>query len=115
MSTDAIALVTGAAGWLGSRLVESLTAARRTVRCFEGDVRDRDSLDRFMSNAGGATVFHCAGVIHPKRVSEFEAINALGTRNVLDAAIQAHARRFVHVSSNSPFGANPSPTHVFDE
>lgn len=68
-----------------------------------------------MSNATGATVFHCAGVIHPRRVSEFEEVNAMGTRHVLDAAIKAGARRFIHVSSNSPFGANPSPAHVFDE
>jgi nucleoside-diphosphate-sugar epimerase len=33
-------------------------------------------------------------------------VNHLGTRNVLDAARRAGVRRFVHVSSNSPFGTN---------
>ena len=115
MSTDAIALVTGGTGWLGSRLVAMLTAAGREVRCFEGDVRDRAALDQFTANAAGASVFHCAGVIHPRRAAEFDEVNATGTSNVLDAAINAGARRFIHVSSNSPFGANPSPSDVFDE
>ncbi|MEJ7743385.1 MAG: NAD(P)-dependent oxidoreductase [Nocardioidaceae bacterium] len=56
---------------------------------------------------------HAAGVIHPKRVADFEAVNADGTANVLAAAKKSGVRRLVHVSSNSPFGVNPTPTDVF--
>lgn len=128
-----IALVTGAPGWLGSRLVAAL-APHRAVRCLvlpgadtealeampgvtciRGDVTRRETLDAFTAGASGATLFHCAGVIHPRRVSEFEAVNANGTRHLLDAASRAGVRRFIHVSSNSPFGANPSRSHRFVE
>lgn len=140
-----LALVTGGTGWLGSRLVEalvnglpevpSLAAGRfaRTVRCLvapgqdtrrialpgvtfvHGDLNDAAALARFVDDAAGATLFHCAGVIHPRRPSEFLEVNARGTERLLEHATSARLRRLVHVSSNSPFGANPSPTAVFDE
>lgn len=125
------AIVTGAAGWLGSNLVARLTG--RPVRClveagtgadlrrigveiFEGDVARPDTLARLFEGGQGATVFHCAGVIHPSRgIKQFYQVNVEGTKNVLEAARKAGVRRFVHVSSNSPIGCNPEPTHVFDE
>ena len=142
-----VAYVTGAPGWLGTRLVETLLqglpeakslAAFRPydeVRCLvlrgqdaapvraisgativEGDVTDAASTEAFLAGARDAPVFHAAGIIHPTRgVAQFEEVNAQGTRNVLAGAIKAGARRFVHVSSNSPIGVNPSPDHVFDE
>jgi nucleoside-diphosphate-sugar epimerase len=42
-------------------------------------------------------------------------VNALGTRNVLEAARRAGVRRVVVMSSNSPLGTNPHPDHLFDE
>lgn len=144
-SKGSLALVTGAPGWLGTRLVEALVnglpdhpdlaaPSGRRVRCLvlpdadasaverlpgvsivRGDVTNPASLDAFVADAGGASLFHCAGIIHPRRAAEFDAINAQGTRNVLSAAQQAGVRRIVHTSSNSPFGANPSREHVFTE
>ena len=127
-------LVTGAPGWLGTRLVETLVADRLPVRCLvhpsadltamgsmpgvayvTGDVTDPASLDRFVDGARGATLFHCAGVIHPRRVADFYAVNTEGTRQLLAAAERAGIKRIVHVSSNSPFGANPSRDEVFNE
>ena len=61
-------------------------------------------------------LFHIAGVVHPTRgVQEFEQVNVGGTHNVLRAAEAAGVRRVVVVSSNSPFGFNPSADHRFDE
>lgn len=81
-----------------------------------GDVRDRAGLDAAMVGLKGGTVFHAAGIIHPvKSVKEWDEVNVQGTKNVLEAAIAAGARRFVHVSSNSPIGCNPTPDHRFDE
>jgi nucleoside-diphosphate-sugar epimerase len=144
--TNPLALVTGAPGWLGTRLVESLVMglpdlpaykpSSRRVRCLvlrgsdvsplqklgdrveivEGDLADEASVTAFVDGAEGATVFHCAGIIHPiRRMSEFTRVNVDGTRHLVGAATHAKARRFVHVSSNSPIGTNPSKDHVFDE
>jgi nucleoside-diphosphate-sugar epimerase len=81
-----------------------------------GDVTDRDSLRAFFANSAGATLFHIAGLIHPARwTRDFGRINIEGTRNILEAAIEAGVKRIVAVSSNSPAGCNPDPEHVFDE
>lgn len=130
-------VVTGAAGWLGQNLVRSLVAdGREHVRCLVqhpeegallevlspavepvvGDVRDPAAIERLFEGAGGATVFHTAGVIHPPGTTRmFFDVNVGGTQMVLDGARRAGAGRFVHVSSNSPFGANARPTDRFTE
>lgn len=145
-SKEPLAIVTGAAGWLGrslsaalarglgARALEGISRPRR-VRCLvlpgedaaslralgddvtvlEGDLRRVEDCERLLSDAAGATVFHCAGVVHPRRVRDFYDINVSGTENLLGAARKAGARRAVIVSSNSPIGTNPAPDHVFDE
>jgi nucleoside-diphosphate-sugar epimerase len=142
-----LALVTGAPGWLGTRLVRALAEGlpdvprfaaaapreirvlahpavdvspleriRGDVRIVRGDVTEPASLAPLFAQAEGATVFHAAGVIHPRRgIRELYRVNEQGTRNLVEAAGRARARRFVHVSSNSPIGTNPGPDHVFDE
>lgn len=86
------------------------------VSVVEGDLTRPETLAPFFDDAEGATVFHTAGVIHPPgRRSVFYEINLAGTQAALEAALTAGVRRFVHVSSNSPFGTNPGPEHVFDE
>lgn len=132
---SATVVVTGAAGWLGQNLVRALTDRDRVrclvssaddvgllelvspnVDCVVGDVRDPATADRLFDGVGEATVFHAAAVIHPKRrVRELFDVNVGGTQLVLDRARRAGATRFVHVSSNSPFGANPTPHDRFDE
>jgi nucleoside-diphosphate-sugar epimerase len=126
------AIVTGAPGWLGTTLVSQL--AGRRVRCLvergadarplsalgaetvDGDLTDPASLGGLFADTKGATVFHCAGVIHPTGgVRQLYRVNVGGTKNLLQAAARAGARRFVHVSSNSPLGVNRSPTELFDE
>jgi len=142
-----IALVTGAPGWLGTRLVETLAEGlgdvpslahasdreirvlaygdanvagleriRGNIRIIRGDVADAASIATFTRGAEGGTLFHAAGIIHPTRgIRQLYQVNELGTRNLLQAAARSGVRRFIHVSSNSPIGLNPSPDHVFDE
>jgi nucleoside-diphosphate-sugar epimerase len=129
------AVVTGASGWLGQNLVRALVAQGRTVHALcaradeapllevvsplvhatFGDVRDPTALDGLFAGTGRTTVFHAAAVIHPSTVREFFDVNVGGTELVLDAARRAGHERFVHVSSNSPFGANARPTDRFTE
>jgi nucleoside-diphosphate-sugar epimerase len=75
-----------------------------------GDIADRAVVDRLFAadgyDAAGTDVVHTAGVIHPRRVQEFFDVNSTGAKNMVAAASAAGVRRFVHVSSNSPFGTN---------
>ena len=136
MTTSSI-VITGAGGWLGRNLVEAVAPERtqvrllvqsadeaavlglagRSVETVVGDVRHPDALDALFAGVEvGATVVHAAGVIHPERtVRELFDVNVGGTSLVLDRARRAGIGRFVHVSSNSPFGVNPHPAHTFDE
>ena len=128
----AATVVTGAAGWLGTGLVSALSGtgpAGRTgtirglvrpgeasdhlperVERIRGDVTDESSLDRLfdgLDTDGPVDLIHTAGVIHPTGgVAEFDLVNHIGTRNVMEAARRHGVRRVVHVSSNSPFGCN---------
>jgi nucleoside-diphosphate-sugar epimerase len=134
-------VVTGAAGWLGCALVAALSgggapdAARECniralvrdavdvptlralsaerVEIYVGDIADPRALDRLLHGAQGADLLHCAGVIHPRRAWEFETVNVAGTAAVIGAARRAGVRRLVHVSSNSPFGVNPTAADIF--
>ena len=129
-------VVTGAAGWLGQNLVRALVGRRARVRCLVhraedgpllqllgreveivvGDVRDPVAVSRLFDGIGAATVFHAASVIHPAgKVRELFDVNVGGTEIVLDRARRSGIDRFLHVSSNSPFGANETPTARFTE
>src|SRR4051812_27206516 len=109
-------LVTGAPGWLGSSLVEALTKGFRSgavdqkpepvrilalpgtdarsltdsgkVEVASADLRARRLPDGLFD--GIDTIFHCAGIIHAKRIKDLYAINVDGTRNLLDGAIAAN-------------------------
>lgn len=129
-------VITGAAGWLGQNLVREVAPHREAVRCLVrtaeeaallgvvhpsvqpvvGDVRDVSALADLFQGAAGATVVHAAAVIHPSEgVKELHDVNVGGTQLVLDEARRVGAGRLVHVSSNSPFGANATPSDRFTE
>jgi nucleoside-diphosphate-sugar epimerase len=131
-----VAVVTGASGWLGQHLVRALAPQRERVRCLVpapdeaaplevvgrsvevvvGDVRDPAAADRLFDGVGEPSVFHAAAIIHPRKaVRELFDVNVGGTQLLLDRSRRAGARRFVYVSSNSPFGANPTSADRFTE
>ncbi len=135
-----LAVVTGAPGWLGTALVRALvegvklralTTTPRRVRCITLPGADTGPLERLGAEIvradlrdpaalrgaceGATVVFHAAGIIHPRRVQELYDINVAGTRNVLDEAIRARAKRFLLVSSNSPAGLNETAGRLMTE
>ena len=136
-------LITGANGWLGLNLVDAINKGRTEkwgqkpdkIRAFilhetdkhrlleiapdieivEGDLNDEKDVKQFLKGAENAYLFHTAGIIHPKRISEFYRVNRDATQNLLKASSKAIIKRAVVVSSNSPCGCNSSKDHVFDE
>lgn len=95
--------------------VDKLKGVNASMQVAFGDVRKKGDLPEFLAGGKGGTLIHTAGIIHPSKVQEFYDINREGTRNLLDAAVEAGLRRVVIVSSNSPCGCNPHPDHLFDE
>jgi len=110
-----MSVVTGASGHVGGNLVRALLAEGREVRVLihhdrraiegldvevvEGDVCDPASLRRAF--AGADIVYHLA--VHTSILTTdwplCEAVNVLGTRNVVEACLACGARRLVHFSS----------------
>ena len=128
-------VVTGAAGFLGSRLVGALlasdTARRHPVRIVAADlvpcpiddprvdvrvgtIAD-EAFDRSLVDSETAVVYHLAAVLSGQSEAEFEVgmrVNLDGTRGLLEAARAAAVRpRFVFASTIAVFGG-PLPAVV---
>ena len=123
--------VTGGTGFVGAHLVATLRGRGDTVTClvrrpalaaelgWTDDVRlVRGGLDDAAAlreaAAGADVVYHVAGKIAAKNAADFMATNRDGTANVLEAAADAGAKRFVLVSSLAAAGPT-IPGHPIDE
>jgi nucleoside-diphosphate-sugar epimerase len=116
------ALVTGASGFIGRRLVMKLARRGHETACLvrptsrtaplrdlpvefvTGDLGDAASLVHAVK--GRDHIFHLAGVIQAVDETAFEAANIQGTRNLVDACLRAApgVERLVFVSSIAAAG-----------
>ena len=118
-------LVTGGAGFIGSHLTDALLAGGDEVTVYdnlstgrlsnldsalaagvdlvEGDILDRDLLERVMQSVRPDTVFHLAAQGEVQRSIEqpaFDAtVNVVGTINLIEASRVAGVGRFVFAST----------------
>jgi len=124
-------LITGAPGWLGNILVESLIKEKHKVRCLvlkdsnyqelkkmgaecvEGNLTEAESLKEIAK--GIDVVVHAAGIIHPKKICELYLINTRGTKYLLNEAVNSGVKKFVYISSNSPAGCNKNRNKLMKE
>ncbi|HEU4383918.1 MAG TPA: NAD-dependent epimerase/dehydratase family protein [Anaeromyxobacteraceae bacterium] len=125
------ALVTGAAGFLGSRLVRLLLARGHAVRALlrpgqalgplagleveeaRGDVTEPHSLERAVEGCDWA--FHLAGVRRAASRQLFLEVNAEGTRHLVEACLSAAPGLARLVLAGSLAAAGPSATGKREE
>ena len=126
-------LLTGGSGFLGSYVAEQLAAEGHTVRALvrprsdkrvlenlprvefaPGAIEDRASLGPAVD--GVDAIVHVAGIVKARKPADFFAVNAQGTKNLLEAALsRGGLRRFVYVSSLAAVGPSHDGTPVADD
>ncbi|MCP4039242.1 MAG: SDR family oxidoreductase [bacterium] len=132
-------LVTGASGFIGHSLIETLAddrgglehivaldvretpaEARRDGVIYQvGDIRDPD-LEKVVVEHGIDTIVHLAAIVSPGKgdTRDFEySVDVGGTRNVLEASVRHGVRRVIVTSSGAAYGYyadNPEWIHEDD-
>ncbi|MGH8995296.1 MAG: NAD-dependent epimerase/dehydratase family protein [Acidimicrobiales bacterium] len=125
--------VTGAAGFIGSAIVRELLAREASVVALvapgedeanlEGleldtetvDVRDRRDVRAAVE--GARVVFHAAALFRfwAKEPNVFYDVNVQGTRNVVEAAVEAGCQKVVYTSTVATIGLRPGSANPSDE
>ena len=130
------AFVTGGTGFIGSHLVERLidqgyhvtVLVRETsnlrwlnhllmaksprVQLVTGDLHDLGTLLQHLQNTN--LVFHLAGLTRAPDAATYNRVNTQGTKDLIEACLQANANldRFIYCSSLAAIGPSPDETPV---
>ena len=128
--TKTLSLVTGAAGFIGSNLVDYLLEMDHQVVCVDNESADNEKFHwngttynvsgditdyKFMKNVFNKVdyVFHLAAEsrLQPAIHNPIQAVhkNCVGTTTMLQCAREAGVKRFVYSSTSSGYGNNPYP------
>ncbi|MBK6993952.1 MAG: SDR family NAD(P)-dependent oxidoreductase [Saprospiraceae bacterium] len=132
MQKDALVLVTGATGFVGSYLVRLLLKKGYKVRALrrkssnlaliedvadkvqwaEADITDLGALEDAFE--GVTHVCHCAAVVsfHPKDGDKMLKINVEGTKNIVNLCLDFGVKKLVHVSSIAALGRAANRPHL---
>ena len=129
---DAVFLVTGGAGFIGSNLCEAILEMGYTVRCLDNlstgkyeniepftanprftfireDIRELDACKRATEGADYVLNQAAWGSV-PRSIEMpllYEEINIRGTLNMMEASRQNGVKKFVYASSSSVYGDHP--------
>ncbi len=114
-------LVTGAGGFVGSRLVAALRGQGAEVHGLvraEADLRDAAAVRAVVARVRPRIVFHvAAGAGHPADAAaqtEFLADTVLATQNLIEALGLAGIERLVHAGSSLEYGPRSGPMRETD-
>jgi nucleoside-diphosphate-sugar epimerase len=112
-------LVTGGAGFFGIHMCRGLVERGHEVTSYDiadfpdnekiegvrvvsGDIRDEEGLERQL--AGVDFVIHAAAALALVSPEAINAVNAEGTRSVLEACARAGVKRLVHIGTTAVYG-----------
>jgi len=136
MQKRRLALVTGGAGFIGSHVVHTLLTRGYRVRVLDsligpgswrrladvldsveavqGDIRDAGAVRAAV--AGVDVIFHKAALVSVpesvKRPSEYHAVDATATLNLLEEAKTAGVKRVIYASTSAVYGESPEQPKV---
>ncbi|MCF7874379.1 MAG: NAD(P)-dependent oxidoreductase [Candidatus Omnitrophica bacterium] len=116
-------LITGATGFIGKRLVQRLLQNHIEVVCtgrslskldhYIGrvnilylDIRDKEKVEDVFKKERPNLVFHCAANTTNNSLRILRRTNVQGTKNVLDACLEAGVDKVVYLSSISVIAGN---------
>jgi len=126
-------LLTGATGFLGRHIVDELLAEgydlrllirdpqhrklpwKAMVEIVEGNVLDIESIDRAM--AGIETVIHAAAEVSywKRRHTPMYQVNVQGTANLVNACLEHHTKKLIHLSSIASLGKKKGDDLINEE
>jgi NADH dehydrogenase len=117
--------LTGATGFVGTHLLQALTTRGHELTCLVrrkgrlkppvrevlGDATSPEGLAE--ATAGMDAVIHLVGIIRefPEKGVTFQRLHVEATGNVVNAAIKAGVKRYLHMSANGSRPHAPSPYH----